>query len=376
MKMKVNKYISVLLFVTALSVVLINFEPQQCIRSPRLGNPQMVLSESSFEIVIDGLWPFIKNEVRFVLKSDLMTCSLKIDSVSSNVFKVSAPRELSPGAYELKAEINGKWFINPKAVFVYIEFPENYTIFHAADLPDLDNGESEKLFTALLDDVRAERAAILLLSGDVVYGGGVKRYSRFYNGISQLDIPVIICPGNHEREDWPLYVRDYPDLKHSNTFGDLNIISLDSSYGCNQLTNNQLGWFEEQLLESVSSEIIVQIHHPVVGDRSIERNQQRFIDLLKKHNVAATVSGHVHADAFHTADGIEWIEDKLPPRPWLLTTTTYDFDFAPAANGGLSFPGYRLLKFENNKLVSVGKLHEGGRGYMSERVNLKEKLNN
>ncbi|MFT7561843.1 MAG: hypothetical protein ACI93R_003775 [Flavobacteriales bacterium] len=374
--MKVNKYISVLLFVIALSVVLINFEPQQRIRSPRLGNPQMVLSESSFEIVIDGLWPLIENEVRFVLKSDLMSCSLKIDSVSSNVFTVSAPCELSPGAYELKAEINGKWFINPKAVFIYTEFPENYTIFHAADLPDLDNGKSEKLLTALLNDVRAEQAAILLLSGDVVYGGGAERYARFYKAIVELDIPVIICPGNHEREDWPIFVRDYPDLKHSNVFGELNIISLDSAYGCNQLTNNQLTWFEQQLQESVSGETIIQIHHPVVGDRSIERNQQRFIEILKKYNVAATVSGHAHADAFHTTDGVEWIEEELPPQPWLLTTTTYDFDFAPAANGGLSFPGYRLLKFENNKLVSVGKLYEGGRSYMSERVNLKEKLNN
>ncbi|MBC8370702.1 MAG: metallophosphoesterase [Planctomycetes bacterium] len=373
--MKINKWLRVAVFVAALSVVITSFEPQYGIRSPRLGNPHMVLSDGSFDVVLDGMLPFFQpDDIAFKLMSPQQECALEIDSVADNVFRVHPLSDLTPGAYELSAYIDGKWYKNPKAVFVYQKFPSDFTIAHAADLPDLDNGDGEKLFISLLNDVERERADILLLTGDVVYHGGAERYQTFYQGIAQLDIPVILCPGNHEREDWALFIKDYPDPVHVNLFGDWNIISLDSAHGRDQLTSTQLAWFEKQLIKHKDKKTLVQIHHPVVGARSIERNQQRFLELLSEHNVAATLSGHTHVDAIHTSDGEEWLSNELPDQPWLITTTTYDFDVAAPPNGGLSFPGYRMLRFENNELNSIGKLYDNGRSFMSERVDLKSKL--
>jgi len=373
--MKINKWLRVAVFVAALSVVIASFEPQYSIRSPRLGNPQMILSDGSFNIVLDGMLPFFQpDDIEFKLMNSEQACALEIDSVTDNVFRVHPLCNLTPEAYELSAHIDGKWHKNPKAVFVYQKFPSDFTIVHAADLPDLDNGDGEKLFMSLLNDVEQEQADILLLTGDIVYHGGAERYLTFYQGIAQLDIPVILCPGNHEREDWALFIKDYPDPVHVNLFGDWNIISLDSAHGRDQLTSTQLAWLEQQLIKHKDKKTLVQIHHPVVGARSIERNQQRFLDLLREYKVVATLSGHTHVDAIHTSDGEEWLSDELPEQPWLITTTTYDFDVGPPPNGGLSFPGYRILRFENNELNSIGKLYENGRSFMSERVNLESKL--
>jgi hypothetical protein len=63
--------------------------------------------------------------------------------VKDNVFGVSSIWDLTPGAYELMAKINGSWYKSPRAVFVYSEYPSDFTVVHAADLPDLDNGEGE-----------------------------------------------------------------------------------------------------------------------------------------------------------------------------------------------------------------------------------------
>jgi predicted phosphodiesterase len=373
--MRINKWLRVAVFIAALSVVIASFKPQYSIRSPRLGNPQMVLIDGSFDIVLDGMLPFFQpGDIEFKLTNTELACPLGIDSVKDNVFGVSSIWDLTPGAYELMAKINGSWYKSPRAVFVYSEYPSDFTVVHAADLPDLDNGEGEKLFISLLEDVEREQADILLLTGDVVYHGGAERYQTFRQGIARLDIPVILCPGNHEREDWALFIKDYPDPVHVNLFGDWNIISLDSAHGRDQLTNTQLAWFEKQLIKHKDKKTLVQIHHPVVGSRSIERNQRRFLELLSEYGVAATLSGHTHVDAIHTSDGEEWLSDELPPRPWLITTTTYDFDVAPAPNGGLVFPGYRVLRFEDNKLSSIGKLYDNGRSFMSERVNLESKL--
>jgi predicted phosphodiesterase len=373
--MRINKWLRVAVFIAALSVVIASFKPQYSIRSPRLGNPQMVLSDGSFDIVLDGMLSFFQpGDIEFKLTNPELACPLEIDSVKDNVFGVSPIWDLTPGAYELTAKINGSWYKNPKAVFVYSEYPSDFTVVHAADLPDLDSGDGEKLFISLLEDVERDQADILLLTGDVVYHGGAERYQTFRQGIAQLDIPVILCPGNHEREDWSLFIKDYPDPVHVNIFGDWNIISLDSAHGRDQLTNTQLAWFEKQLIKHKDKKTLVQIHHPVVGSRSIERNQRRFLELLSEYDVAATLSGHTHVDAIHTSDGEEWLSDELPPRPWLITTTTYDFDVAPAPNGGLVFPGYRVLRFEDNKLSSIGKLYDNGRSFMSERVNLESKL--
>ena len=364
-----------MVFVAALSVVIFSFDPQYSIRSPRLGNPQMVLSNGSFNIVLDGMLPFFQpKDIAFKLMNPQQEYALEVDFVTGNVFHVHSLRDLAPGAYELSAYIGGDRYKNPKAVFVYEKFPYDFTIAHAADLPDMDNGDGKRLFNSLLNDVEREQADILLLTGDVVYHGGAERYQAFYQGIARLDIPVILCPGNHEREDWTSFIKDYPDPVHINLFGDWNIISLDSAHGRDQLTNTQLAWFEQQLITYKDKKALVQIHHPVVGARSIERNQQRFLDLLREYKVVATLSGHTHVDAIHTSDGAEWLSDELPPQPWLITTTTYDFDVASPPNGGLSFPGYRLLRFENNELSSIGKLYENGRSFMSERVNLESKL--
>ena len=373
--MKINKLLRAAVFVVALGIVFINFKAQHSIRSPRLGNPQMILSDGYFDIVLDGILPFFHpDDIEFKLTSPELACELGIDSVKGNVFSVYPLFDLMPGAYELSAKINSRWHKNPKSVFVYQKYPSDFIMVHAADLPDLDNADGEKLFMSLLADVERENADVLLLSGDVVYHGGAERYQRFRQGISELDIPVILCPGNHEREDWSLFIKDYPDPAHINLFGDWNIISLDSAHGRDQLTNTQLAWFKKQLIKYKNKKTLVQIHHPVVGARSIERNQQRFLGLLREYEVVATLSGHTHVDAIHTDDGEEWIFDELPEQPWLITTTTYDFDVAPPPNGGLSFPGYRVLRFKNNELSSIGRLYDNGRSFMSERVNLESKL--
>ncbi len=373
--MRLNKIFRVAIFIVALIAVFQSYKPNYRIRSPRLGNPQFLTGTEAFSVVIDGLPPFVSaDDIKFNLRSNEILYTLEIKGVKNDVFTVTPESKLFPGAYELSASINGKWFRNPKAVFAYESFPTDFKIAHAADLPDLDHSDGEKLFNALLNDVINEGADILLLTGDIVYHGGADRYLRFYQAISKLDIPIIICPGNHEREDWSLYIADYPDPIHSNLFGDWNIISLDSAHGRDQLSNAQLAWFEKQLIENPDKKTLVQIHHPIVGTRSIMRNQQQFLQLLVDYEVVATLSGHTHVDAFHTISGAEWIADELPPQPWLLTTTTYDFDVAHAPNGGLVFPGYRMLEFENNALVSVGELHQGGRSFMSRRVDLKSKL--
>jgi|MDSW01.2.fsa_nt_gb predicted MPP superfamily phosphohydrolase len=358
-------------------------ESKATIQSPRLGSPYMLLPGESFEIKFKTFPLFNSNPPLFYLSSedkghnfstDSSRVLLEFISSEKNVITVRVPADVSEGSYSLLGPLN-LW--EPRAVFIYERMPKDFRIFHAADLPDLDGGDGEKLFHALLDDVNQEKADLLLLTGDVVYHGGSERYARFYKALKEkINIPILLCPGNHEREDWPEFLKYFPERIHSRNFGEWQIISLDSGHGRDELSFSQLNWLESILRSNSSTKKIIQLHHPVLGQKSIERNANYFLNLLKTYSVTATLSGHLHGDTFYLSNGEEWRDPYLPDKPWLLTTTTYDFDFAEPDIDGLVFPGYRILEFQNNELISVGKLYPNGRSFMSTKVNLKEKLKN
>ena len=71
--------------------------------------------------------------------------------------------------------------------------------------------------------------------------------------MENLGIPVVSCPGNHERKAWIQYLRHFgPITWHRVDFGPFTILSLDSGHGRDQFTPAQFAWFKRELADTAA----------------------------------------------------------------------------------------------------------------------------
>jgi 3',5'-cyclic AMP phosphodiesterase CpdA len=198
---------------------------------------------------------------------------------------------------------------------------------------------SVEAFEMVIDTVNNMDVDFVLSGGDQVYDvlrGNQPRSDSLFTLVKtmtgRLDVPFYPCIGNHEL--FAIYEESpedslHPDYKYGmyeRYFGDtyysfdhkgwhflvLNSLDAENKRYIGSISEEQLDWLERDLAKvDRDTPIAVALHIPMIttirqvypspsstqGYRGL-RNQDRFMDIIKNHNLRLVLQGHLH-----------WLED-------------------------------------------------------------------
>ncbi|MCP4766535.1 MAG: 3',5'-cyclic-AMP phosphodiesterase [Gammaproteobacteria bacterium] len=188
---------------------------------------------------------------------------------------------------------------------------------------------------------------LLLATGDLSEDASASSYRYLAARFEEIELPVFWIPGNH---DDAAIMRDH--LRADCIFsarqvlvGNWQIVLLDSTIKGEvggRVSPQQIEFLDNALRAHPERHALVCLHHQAlaagsewIDGKGLQQSQQ-LVDALKSHaNVKAVLWGHVHQQAHHCIDGIEW-----------MSTPSSCVQFRP---GSTSFaiddlaPGYRHL---------------------------------
>lgn len=180
-------------------------------------------------------------------------------------------------------------------------------------LSDLHFGtEIPELVTAALEDIKAQAADLIIISGDLTQRARTPQFLAAKNFISALPTNTICVPGNHdialynliERFFYPFnsykhwinsdlcthYIKDHIAILGINSVTPFKPMS-------GYVTEKQLGlvhdFFQQQPKDQ--TRIIMMHHNLIKSDRhKIINDSKKIIDLFASCNINLVLSGHLH----------------------------------------------------------------------------------
>lgn len=172
----------------------------------------------------------------------------------------------------------------------------------------------------LVDALRAERAALLVSSGDLASHGEAPYYGVVARALDDagLAVPMLVVPGNHDlqpggiRDGGPgrlLFERAIGPRRWESRVGALRVLGIDDAIEPADLEGTP--WLEARLAEEPSSPWLLVCHKP---PRSLDRDgtpvlpgAERLVSLLESRPPVAVVSGHLREDADATVGGVHYV---------------------------------------------------------------------
>ncbi len=242
--------------------------------------------------------------------------------------------------------------------------PDHLLLVHAADFPSTGK---EAMLKRFVDEMAVVKPQALLASGDLAYDSSESWY-RFlldqFRRLEAMGIPVIACPGNHERGGWAQFLNHFgPRTTHRVDLGPFRILSLDSAHGRDRLTPSQFRWFREQLDTKGGRVPLVQLHHPVFppgaailgnGEKSggpLFGFRDGLVKLCLEGQVPIVLTGHWHQDAVFDGSGRFRDDTADFPGTKFVVTTALGDALRRVTRWPHRYHGYRLLSFERGRLV-------------------------
>lgn len=251
------------------------------------------------------------------------------------------------------------WSPAPIPTAVYPDLPKGrpLRVVHVADFPSLGD---EARMDQFVMEMQLLAPDLILATGDISYVETQAWFDYLRRNLEATEVPVIAVAGNHERKDWPLWLRNHGELNnHRVDAGPLSVISLDSVHGRDALTPSQWRWFEAQVRDARAQgrTVIIQIHHPIFpagtdgkgeghgSGGNLQNFQRRFVQLCRDQGVAAVLSGHWHQD--DVRDGEGRLRDDVADFPGtkFITTTTLGSEARLVTRWPHRGWGYRVLTF-------------------------------
>lgn len=341
-------------FVAALTLA---FGPQRLsISRPRLGIPAVRLAGESFELALARAHPWKRSMPTARLAGFAGEFALEIEHVDADFgvqrFRASVAADVPPGSYELVVRAGELETRRERAVWIGASFPDDVRIAQLADLPTFGRDESgDRAFEQIVSELNLIDPDLVLLTGDIAYGGSVDQYARLYHHLLALEMPVVSALGNHEYEGLASYLETFGATYHAVGFGALWIVSLNSAHGRDQLTESQMRFLRAALAERGGRTPIVQLHHPLFDERRVMARVDEFRELVAKHQVPIVLSGHLHRDmVFDTAGETRW-ETRELEAPLYVVTTAAGAELRPLRDDRPSYHGYRLIELSKGALV-------------------------
>lgn len=231
------------------------------------------------------------------------------------------------------------------------------------DLPSLGD---EARMAQFVSEMQLLGPDLILATGDISYVYTQPWYDFLRRSLAATGAPVVAVTGNHERSDWPLWLRNFGTKDdHRVDVGTFTILSLDTKHGRDGLTPSQMRWFEGELkaARALGHTILVQAHHPIwpagAGGKgeghgsggNIQVYQKRFVQLCRTYAVEAVFSGHWHQDAVFDQEGRLRDDTADFPGTKFLTVTSLGHAERLVSRWPHKNIGYRVLEFQAGRLV-------------------------
>lgn len=185
--------------------------------------------------------------------------------------------------------------------------------------------------------------------GDICHSGELEDYQVFRDIYQEVfgDIPLVVCPGNHDVRAYVEEVFQWNDGQILD-LGDLQILSFYNCNGvntCGEISVETCQMLDELLESQLKKETILLAHHHVFSEQSAmapAKINPRFQEILKKQNILALFNGHTHSTYEKT-----W---NLVP---VYTVGSMCFRAVEIESGILQMTetaAYHLFSYENSKL--------------------------
>jgi len=157
-----------------------------------------------------------------------------------------------------------------------------------------------------------QRPDVIAITGDLTDAGLPEEYALLRELIVQLEMPVYLIPGNHDRRDamraaFPehAYLRQSPDrIRYAIEAHALRIVALDTvveGESGGDLEEPSLAWLDRTLAGAPGHPTVVLMHHPpfrtYIGhlDKFGLRDPAPLAAVIERHpQVQAILCGHVH----------------------------------------------------------------------------------
>ncbi len=336
------------------------------IESPRLGQPHIVeAAGGQIEIHLSTSVPFIQPQWQVSLESADMAVPLSIVSsrgwLKQRQLTAAIPasdlKDLNQQRFMLTISAMGVSKQRPSAVFVVRQLTEDIDILHLADLIKLnrpDYPDANERMDLLVEEINLIRPDLVIFSGDLAKGGRWDQYEAFVNWIEQIEVPVVLGPGNHAYDGWGGFLESIGNPNHKVEWGEWCIITANSGHGRNQWTLSQFDWINEQASNCIDGKIIVHTHHPVFYTKNIRVRTREFVDLMTEKQVPLVLSGHWHQDAVYNQLGVKQVNDVLFPGTRYITTTAA----GDTARNWFDKPdekiyhGYRMIRIRDGEVTN------------------------
>ncbi len=118
--------------------------------------------------------------------------------------------------------------------------------------------------------VQAGPIDAVLVSGDLSEDGSAESYARFKMHIAQLDVPLLVIPGNHDarepmRRAFANQLPSHGPLNWERQVGNVNVIGLDTlveAHGLGTLLPESLTFLRYALSHAEGTPVLLALHHP------------------------------------------------------------------------------------------------------------------
>jgi Icc protein len=207
---------------------------------------------------------------------------------------------------------------------------------------------------AMADNARLD---LILATGDLSQDASTASYQYLAQRFAELHLPLFWLPGNHDdgctmREH---LCGELIFAAKQVLIGNWLIVLLDSTIkgeAGGLVSADQIDFLEASLRSHQRRHALVCLHHHALAtdsewiDRLGLQQSQTLIDALKSHdNVRAVLWGHVHQQAHHRRDGIEWMSTPSTCIQFKPGSKTFALDDLP--------PGYRRIDLHANGSVDT-----------------------
>ena len=351
-------------FCAVLALLAVGLPLRTRLDAPRLGAPAIVPAGRAFDVAFVTSLPFVpwrlaaeavERQWGFHLEHQGRRI-LGHRSLGNHYWITLADATPVPGAFRLPSDGLEHW--SEGAV------PERLILVHVADFPSTGK---EVMLERFVDEMAVLKPHAVLASGDLAYDSSATWYAFLvaqFRRLEALGIPVIACPGNHERGGWARYLNTFgQNTTHRVNLGPFAVLSLDSAHGRDRLTPSQFQWFRRQLDTLDARVPLVQLHHPVFppgaaiqgdGEKSggpLFGFRDGLVRLCLERQVPIVLTGHWHQDAVFDAAGR--FRDDTPDFPGtkFVTTTALGDALRRVTRWPYRYHGYRILTFEKGRLV-------------------------
>ena len=234
---------------------------------------------------------------------------------------------------------------------------QRFTFVVLGDNRGDDTGEQPPSFFQVLKAVQAEAPALILDSGDMIYGRTfdstrVRQQWRIYHqAIAGLRAALFHVPGNHDIWDESsgrIYRELWGKTYFAVDYGNSRFIGLDTESAGGQLGQQQVQWLEQQVETCPQRNLFFFMHRPLfpvdggIGSSldayPAERDRVHNLFVRNREKVQGVFAGHEHIYNFQVRDGVPYYTSGGAGAPL----------YAPPELGG--FHHFLLVHVDDNKV--------------------------